>query len=115
MTLKRIRSLSVAFGAMLAVLIVLPAMAHGRATVGHSFEGTSDCQTLPLSADPNDCETPPMRAFHVAPTTEQAGGHGAINIWMRFCGTDYPDTPPAGDFHARAITGATNTAPIRSP
>jgi hypothetical protein len=112
MTLKRIRSLFVAFGAVLVVwLMVLPALAQGRATVGQSFEGPTDCVSLPLSADPNDCETPPIRAFHVAPATEQAGGHGVINIWMRFCGTDYD--PAAGqDFHARAITGATNTAPI---
>jgi hypothetical protein len=58
-------------------------------------------------------ETPQIFQFEVQPGSNQAGGHSALNIWMRLCSTDFEETIAGMTVvQSRNITGASNTSPI---
>jgi len=122
MTTRRTTKLVLALLSVLAIWLSVPLAAQGKGTIGHSFEGSTDCldppagQPLPPPAD--DCETPQITEFQVNAINdldrrgydERAGAHPLINIWMRFCETD--SNIGANDLNVRDIQDASGT-PIR--
>ena len=94
-TTHRTTKLVLALVSVLAIWLSVPLAAHAKGTIGHSFEGSTDCldppagQPLPPPAD--DCETPQITEFQMnaiddvnrSAYDERAGAHPIINFWMR--------------------------------
>lgn len=121
MRTRRTTKLVLALVSVLAIWLSVPLAAHAKGTIGHSFEGSTDCldppagQPLPPPAD--DCETPQITEFQMNAINdvdrrgydERAGAHPIINFWMRFCETD--SNLGANDLNVRDIIDAKDVAP----